>query len=179
MVLPLSRWRALSDRRYLVADRNRRTPDHPAAGRHRSETGLSFQAFFGVVPRIVDATTGEVLEGACEGALIITRPWPAMMRSVYGDHERFRDTYFTQYPGTISPATARAVMRMVTTGSPDASTTCSMFQVTVWVPPRSNPPWCCTKKWPRLLWLVTPRDHGSGYIRLRHPDGPACNRPMN
>jgi acetyl-CoA synthetase len=53
-----------------------------------------------VTPAIVAATDGRVLEGECEGALVITRPWPAQMRSVYGDHQRFVDTYFKQYPGT-------------------------------------------------------------------------------
>ena len=52
-----------------------------------------------MVPAIVDAGTGEVLEGPTEGALVITQPWPAQMRTVYGDHKRFADTYFTQYPG--------------------------------------------------------------------------------
>lgn len=48
---------------------------------------------------IVDASDGTPLEGACEGALVLTRPWPGMMRTIYGDHERFYTTYFTQYPG--------------------------------------------------------------------------------
>jgi len=40
-----------------------------------------------------------VLEGAAEGNLVMTHPWPGQMRSVYGDHERFIDTYFKAYPG--------------------------------------------------------------------------------
>ncbi len=61
--------------------------------------GSASVPFFGVTPAIVDAATGEELHGACEGALILTRPWPAMMRSLYGDHKRFIETYFSQYPG--------------------------------------------------------------------------------
>jgi acetyl-CoA synthetase len=72
----------------------------PLPGATDLKPGSASKPFFGVVPAIVDATTGETLEGECEGALVLTRPWPGMMRSVYGDHQRFKDTYFTQYPGS-------------------------------------------------------------------------------
>ncbi|GLI97593.1 acetate--CoA ligase [Sphingobium sp. BS19] len=52
----------------------------------------------GVEPQIVDAE-GTVLEGAAEGNLLIARSWPGQMRTVWGDHERFFQTYFTMYPG--------------------------------------------------------------------------------
>ena len=42
---------------------------------------------------------GNILDGPNFGNLVIARAWPGMMRSVYGDHERFQDTYFSQYPG--------------------------------------------------------------------------------
>ncbi|NBC14259.1 MAG: acetate--CoA ligase [Gammaproteobacteria bacterium] len=61
--------------------------------------GSATRPFFGVVPALVDPAEGTLLEGAAEGALVITRPWPAQMRTVYGDHQRFIDTYFKQYPG--------------------------------------------------------------------------------
>jgi acetyl-CoA synthetase len=54
--------------------------------------------FFGVVPQIVDAE-GKVLEGAASGNLCIAESWPGQMRTVYGDHQRFVDTYFSTYPG--------------------------------------------------------------------------------
>jgi len=50
------------------------------------------------VPQIVDAA-GVVQEGACEGNLVIAESWPGQMRTVYGDHQRFIDTYFKTYPG--------------------------------------------------------------------------------
>ncbi|WDI31368.1 acetate--CoA ligase [Hyphococcus flavus] len=53
----------------------------------------------GVFPAIVDAN-GKTLEGACEGNLILTGSWPGQMRTVYGDHQRFIDTYFKTYPGS-------------------------------------------------------------------------------
>lgn len=52
----------------------------------------------GIEPAIVDAK-GNTLEGACTGNLVLTTSWPGQMRSVYGDHQRFIDTYFKTYPG--------------------------------------------------------------------------------
>ena len=61
--------------------------------------GSATLPFHGVQPAIVDAE-GRVLEGACEGNLVLLDAWPGMMRSVYGDHQRFIDTYFKTYPGS-------------------------------------------------------------------------------
>jgi acetyl-CoA synthetase len=71
----------------------------PLPGATRLKPGSASMPFFGVVPAIVD-DQGNVQEGACEGNLVITRPWPGQMRTVYGDHQRFVDTYFKAYPGT-------------------------------------------------------------------------------
>ena len=60
--------------------------------------GSATSPFFGVLPAIVDAE-GQILEGACEGNLILQDSWPGQMRTVYGDHKRFIDTYFRTYPG--------------------------------------------------------------------------------
>lgn len=61
--------------------------------------GAGSHPFFGVKPVLVDAE-GKTLEGAADGNLLITDSWPGQMRTVYGDHQRFVDTYFTAYPGT-------------------------------------------------------------------------------
>ena len=61
--------------------------------------GKATTPFFGVEPVIVDPEKGTVLEGPAEGALCIRRPWPGLMRGVYGDPDRFRQTYFIQYDG--------------------------------------------------------------------------------
>jgi acetyl-CoA synthetase len=53
---------------------------------------------FGVQPAVVD-NEGKVLDGPCEGALVITDSWPGQMRGVYGDHERFFQTYFSHFDG--------------------------------------------------------------------------------
>ena len=58
--------------------------------------GSATLPFFGVEPQLVD-NEGNVLEGATEGNLCIARAWPSMMRTIYGDHERFMNTYLTTY----------------------------------------------------------------------------------
>jgi acetyl-CoA synthetase len=70
----------------------------PLPGAMKLKPGSATRPFFGVVPAIVN-DKGTILEGECSGNLVITRPWPGQMRSVYGDHQRFVDTYFKTYPG--------------------------------------------------------------------------------
>ena len=70
----------------------------PLPGATRLKPGSATLPFFGIVPEIVDAD-GNVLEGAAEGNLCIRQSWPGQMRTVYGDHQRFKDTYFATYPG--------------------------------------------------------------------------------
>lgn len=60
--------------------------------------GSATLPFFGVQPALVNAE-GELIEGAGEGNLVLTDSWPGQMRSVYGDHQRFFETYFSTYPG--------------------------------------------------------------------------------
>ena len=70
----------------------------PLPGATVLKPGSATRPFFGVQPTIVDAE-GNELEGACEGNLCIKASWPGMMRTVYGDHKRFVETYLTAYPG--------------------------------------------------------------------------------
>ena len=70
----------------------------PLPGATPLKPGSATTPFFGVVPAILDAE-GKEMEGACEGSLVIKQPWPGQMRTVYGDHQRFKDTYFSTYPG--------------------------------------------------------------------------------
>jgi acetyl-CoA synthetase len=72
------------------------TPLPGATGLKPGSAGLPF---FGIKPEIVEPNSGEVLEGACEGALCIADSWPGQMRTVYNNHERFVQTYFSTYPG--------------------------------------------------------------------------------
>ena len=70
----------------------------PLPGATPLKPGSATRPFFGVVPELVDAE-GNVLEGAAEGNLCIRQPWPGMMRTLYGDHQRFKETYFSTYKG--------------------------------------------------------------------------------
>ena len=70
----------------------------PLPGATALKPGSASLPFFGVEPCLVDEH-GNELTGAAEGALCIKRPWPGQMRTVYGDHERFIETYFKLFPG--------------------------------------------------------------------------------
>jgi len=71
----------------------------PLPGAIAQKPGSATLPFFGVKPAIVDAN-GNAQDGAAEGNLVLTDSWPGQMRTVYGDHQRFIDTYFKTYPGT-------------------------------------------------------------------------------
>tara|TARA_R100000005_G_scaffold89765_1_gene60598 strand:+ start:2976 stop:4916 length:1941 start_codon:yes stop_codon:yes gene_type:complete len=70
----------------------------PLPGATDLKPGSATLPFFGIEPLMVD-NEGNVLEGACEGILCIKDSWPGQMRTVYGDHERFIQTYFSSFPG--------------------------------------------------------------------------------
>ncbi len=70
----------------------------PLPGATDLKAGSATRPFFGVQPQLVDGE-GKVLEGAADGNLCIADSWPGQMRTVYGDHERFIQTYFSTYKG--------------------------------------------------------------------------------
>ncbi|MEE8342851.1 MAG: acetate--CoA ligase [Gammaproteobacteria bacterium] len=70
----------------------------PLPGATKLKPGSATKPFFGIVPALVDQD-GKILEGPASGNLVITRAWPGQMRTVFGDHQRFIDTYFKTYPG--------------------------------------------------------------------------------
>jgi acetyl-CoA synthetase len=73
----------------------------PLPGAIPTKPGSATRPFFGVQPVVLEPATGaEISESPCEGVLCIADSWPGQMRTVYGDHERFVDTYFSQYKGT-------------------------------------------------------------------------------
>ena len=71
----------------------------PLPGATALKPGSASKPFFGIQPALVDAD-GNVLEGAAQGNLILTDSWPGQMRTVFGDHDRFYETYFSAYPGS-------------------------------------------------------------------------------
>ena len=96
-------WRVVGDERCPIVDTWWQTETGgamitPLPGAIDLKPGSASKPFFGVAPQLVDAE-GAVLEGAAEGNLCITRSWPGQMRTVYGDHARFFQTYFSTYKG--------------------------------------------------------------------------------
>ncbi len=72
----------------------------PLPGAHTTKPGAAQRPFFGVKPVVLEPTSGEVIEGnGVEGVLAIADSWPGQMRTVWGDHERFEKTYFSDYKG--------------------------------------------------------------------------------
>ncbi len=70
----------------------------PLAGAHDLKPGAATQPFFGIKPMLLD-NEGKELTGEAAGSLVMAQSWPGQMRGVYGDQQRFFDTYFSQFPG--------------------------------------------------------------------------------
>ncbi|MGN7610475.1 acetate--CoA ligase [Magnetococcales bacterium HHB-1] len=75
----------------------------PLPGAVATKPGSATKPFLGVMPEIVNAEGEVQSETESSGILTIAKPWPGMMRTVYGDHQRFFDTYFAAYPGRYFP----------------------------------------------------------------------------
>jgi acetyl-CoA synthetase len=95
-------WRVVGDGRCPVIDTwwQTETGGHlitPLPGATPLKPGSATMPFFGVKPELVDAE-GRIIDGAGAGNLVITDSWPGQMRTVYGDHQRFMETYFSAYP---------------------------------------------------------------------------------
>ena len=98
VVPPERRRRALPDRRHLLADRDRRPRDHAAAGRDAAVPGSCTLPLPGIMAAIVDETGKDMPNGA-GGMLVIKRPWPSMIRTIWDDPERFKKSYFPEEMG--------------------------------------------------------------------------------
>ena len=96
-------WRTVGDERCPVVDTWWQTETggiliSPLPGATALKPGSATRPFFGVAPALVDEN-GSVIEGAGSGNLVLLDSWPGQMRTVYGDHRRFFETYFSTYPG--------------------------------------------------------------------------------
>ncbi len=96
-------WRVVGDERCPIVDTWWQTETGgiliaPLPGATALKPGSATRPFFGAQPAIVDAE-GNILEGAAQGNLVLVDSWPGQMRTVYGDHERFVQTYFSAYKG--------------------------------------------------------------------------------
>ncbi len=96
LVLQVDRERTLPDRRHLVADRDGRDHDHPAARPHHHDARQRDAPFPGVGAEIVNEQGEIVPVGG--GYLVLTRPWPSMLRGIWGDDQRYEDTYWGKFP---------------------------------------------------------------------------------
>ena len=89
----------LPDRRHLVADRDRRHSDHAAARRDDLEARLGHASPSSASSRRSSMRRAPCSKGRASGNLVIADSWPGQMRTIFGDHERFVQTYFSAYPG--------------------------------------------------------------------------------
>ena len=99
MVSPRRRRRPLPDRRHLVADRDGRHPDHAAAGRDRPEARLGDAAVLRRAARRSSTTRARCSRARARATSCSPTAGPGQMRTVFGDHQRFIDTYFRTFPG--------------------------------------------------------------------------------
>ena len=98
VVSPGHRRRALSDRRYVVANRDRRDHDRPPARRDAHRPRLGDAPLPGIVPEIV-TRDGKPVGPNQGGFLVVSKPWPSMLRTLYNDDERFKQTYWSEIAG--------------------------------------------------------------------------------
>jgi acetyl-CoA synthetase len=94
-----------------------RDDDDADARRHPTKPGSCTVPFFGVTPKVLQED-GTEARPTKAGSWSSSAPWPSMMRTIWGDDQRFKDTYFTRFPGkaSTSPATARAATSTATSG---------------------------------------------------------------
>ncbi len=95
----------------------------PLPGATPLKPGTATLPFFGVDAAIVD-DDGKELGPNEGGKLVVRKPWPSMLRSIYGDKARYKKQYWTEVEGSISLVTAPVAIRTATSGLPAAWTTC-------------------------------------------------------
>ncbi len=156
MVSPRGRRRALPDRRYLVADRNRRHPDHAAARRDQTEAGFGDTTVLRRGAR--DRRCRRQGAGRRNLRQSLHRQDPGRGRCAPSMATTTASSRPISPPtrASISPATAAAAMRTAITGSPAASTTSSTSPATAWAPPKSKAHWWRMQRSRKPLWSAIP-----------------------
>ena len=170
---------ALRGGRHLVADRDRRHPDHAAARRDADQAGLGDAA---VLRRRAGA--GRRRGQGARGQRRLGQPLP---RAAPGRARRAPSAATTRAsarptsrasPASTSPATAAGATRTATTGSPAGWTTCSTSPATGWAPPRSRARWSPTPRVAEAAVVGFPHEiKGDGHLRLRDPQARVRERP--
>jgi acetyl-CoA synthetase len=111
------------DRRHVVADRDRHDHDHAAARSHAAQARFAPRCRFPAVKAEIRTQSGEARRRG-GGLLALTGPWPAMLRGIYGDPERFVTQYWSKWDrATYFTATAPSATKTATSGCSGASTT--------------------------------------------------------
>ena len=143
------RRRPLPDRRHVVADGDGRPHDHAAARRRRRRCRARARCRCpGIMAAIVDET-GHDVENGQGGILVIKRPWPAMIRTIWGDPERYKKSYYPEELGGKLYLAGDGAVRDKTTATSRswaASTTCSTFRAIGWAR------WRSSRRWSRIRW---------------------------
>src|SRR5690554_336860 len=99
LVQRFCRKKTLSDCRYLVADRNRCYYDFSVGVHHTDQTYIRYFAFAGNPAVLMDEKNNEIAGNQVMGSLCVKFPWPAMARTIWNNHKRFVDTYFSDFKG--------------------------------------------------------------------------------
>ena len=137
----------------------------PLPGATALKLGSATLPFFGVRPGIVD-DEGILLEGAASGKLVLLDSWPGQMRTVYGDHQRFVDTYFATYPGMYFTGDGARRGRVLLDHRP-----CGRCHQRFRTPDGDRRdrkrPGCARGRGRSCRGRLSPRDQGPGNLRLR------------
>ena len=121
----------------------------PLPGVTETKPGSATQPLPGIEAQVVNENDGEDA-GTDQGLLTLRRPWPGMLRTLYGDHDRFIETYWDKFGRDVYfVGDAPARTRTATSGSSGASTTCSTSPATACRRPRSSRRSCRTRRSPR------------------------------
>ena len=169
----------LPDRRHLVADRDRRHPDHAAAGRDHAQAGLGDAAVLRRACRQIVDAEGKVLEGAAQRqSRASPTPGPGRCAPSTATTSASCETYFSTYPGQVlhrrrlPPRRGRLLL-----DHRPRRRRASTSPATAWAPPRSRARWSRTRRSPRPPWSAIPHDiKGQGIYCLRHADGRRASR---
>ena len=109
----------------------------------------------GIMAAIVDEVGNDIPNGT-GGILVIKRPWPSMIRTIWNDPARFKTSYFPEEMGGKMYLAGDGAVRSADRGYfriTDASMTCSMCRATAWAPWKSSRPWCPSPTWwPKRRW---------------------------
>jgi acetyl-CoA synthetase len=146
----------------------------PLPGITPTKPGSATKPFPGIFADVVDDDGNSVPLGG-GGYLVITEPWPAMARTIYGDDERYVDTYWSRFEGRYFPVTEPSATTTVITGCWGGSTTSCWCRGTTSPPPKWSRPWSAMSPSPRRPWWAVPIRSA---VRRLPPSSPCAPPPV-